>query len=247
MASSSGPAWRARLIGIAALFLAMSTLAPGAAAGASPRRGWETFDVYRPGVYSQQATWTWCTAASVQIIGNILFDGTDHSSAQQRQFFDYMRASNRYQQPSHRGVDPQGFLAGLQHFVDPRYTLVASPTFDTAVRSAVTRLRLTGEPVALIVAAGRHAWVLTGFTATADPARTTNFQVVSVRVVGPLYGRQSINGYDSPPDTSLSYTALRRFLLPYRFPFAVTPWTGRYLTFQSIPMQGARGRVPLAL
>ena len=247
MASSSGPAWRARLIGIAALFLAMSALLPGAASGASPQGGSETFDVYRPGVYSQQATWTWCTAASVQIIGNILFDGTDHSSAQQRQFFDYMRASNRYQQPSHRGVDPQGFLAGLQHFVDPRYTLVASPTFDTAVRSAVTRLRLTGEPVALIVAAGRHAWVLTGFTATADPARTTNFQVVSVRVVGPLYGRQSINGYDSPPDTSLSYTALRRFLLPYRFPFAVTPWTGRYLTFQSIPMQGARGRVPLAL
>ena len=247
MASSSGPAWRARLVGIAALFLAMSALAPGVASGASPQGGSETFDVYRPGVYSEQATWAWCTAASVQIIRNIMFDGTDHSSAQQRQFFDYMRASNRYQQPSHRGVDPQGFLAGLQHFVDPRYTLVASPTFDTAVRSAVTRLRLTGEPVALIVAAGRHAWVLTGFTATADPARTTNFQVVSVRVVGPLYGRQSINGYDSPPDTSLSYTALRRFLLPYRFPFAVTPWTGRYLTFQSIPMQGARGRVPLAL
>ena len=245
MASSSGPAWRARLIGIAALFFAMSALAPGAAAGASPRGGWETFDVYRPGVYSQQATWTWCTAASVQIIGNILFDGTDHSSAQQRQFFDYMRASNRYQQPSHRGVDPQGFLAGLQHFVDARYTLVASATFDAAVRSAVTRLRQTGEPVALIVAAGRHAWVLTGFTATADPARTTNFQVVSVRVVGPLYGRQTINGYDAPPDTSLSYTALRRFLLPYRFPFAMTPWTGSYLTFQSIPMQGARGRGPL--
>jgi hypothetical protein len=215
----------------------------------APRRGAagrRSTSIARASTHSQ-ATWTWCTAASVQIIGNILFDGTDQSSAQQRQFFDYMRASNRYQQPSHRGVDPQGFLAGLRHFVDPRYTLVASPTFDAAVRSAVTRLRLTGEPVALIVAAGRHAWVLTGFTATADPARTTNFQVVSVRVVGPLYGRQSINGYDSPPDTSLSYTALRRFLLPYRFPFAVTPWTGRYLTFQSIPMQGARGRVPLAL
>lgn len=248
MASSSGPAWRrARCIGIAVLFFAISALAPGGAAGASPQGGSETFDVYRPGVYSKQATWTWCTAASVQIIGNILFDGTDHSSAQQRQFFDYMRASNRYQRPGHRGVDPQGFLAGLRHFVDPRYTLVASPTFDAAVRSAVTQLRLTGEPVALIVAAGRHAWVLTGFTATADPARTTNFQVVSVRVVGPLYGRQSINGYDSPPDTSLSYAALRRFLLPYRFPFAVTPWTGRYLTFQSIPMQGARSRIPLAL
>jgi hypothetical protein len=194
-----------------------------------------------------QATWTWCTAASVQIIRNILFAGADHSGAQQQQFFDFMRASNRYQRPGHRGVDPQGFLAGLRHFVDPRYALVASPTFDAAVRSAVTRLRLTGKPVALIVAAGRHAWVLTGFTATADPARTTDFQVVSMRVVGPLYGRQSINGYDSPPDTSLSYAALRQFLLPYRFRFAVTPWTGRFLTFQSMPIPGARGPGPLAL
>ena len=227
--------------------MATFTLAPVAVAGTSPQGGSETFDVYRPGVYTEQATWTWCTAASVQIMRNILFAGADHSSSHQQQFFDYMRASNKYQLADHRGVDPQGFLAGLRHFVSPGYALVASPTFDAAVRSAVTQLRLTGKPVALIVAAGRHAWVLTGFTATADPARTTNFQVVSVRIVGPLYGRQSINGYDSPPDTSISYAALRRFLLPYHFPFAVTPWTGRYLTFQAIPTTAPAGVVPLAL
>jgi Spy/CpxP family protein refolding chaperone len=244
---SNGPRGRARLLGFVALLLAASALAPRPAAAASSPAGSETFDVYRPGVYSMQATWTWCTAASVQIIRNILLDQTDHSSAQQGQFFAYMQAANRYRQPSHRAVDPQGFLAGLRQFVDPSYTLVASPTFDAAVRSAVTQLRLTGEPVALIVAAGRHAWVLTGFTATADPAVTTNFGVVSVRVVGPLYGRQSINGYDSPPDTSLSYSALRGFLLPYRFPFSTTPWTGRYLTFQAVPAQLGELRRPLAV
>jgi hypothetical protein len=235
MASSPSGGWRPRIVGIAVLFLATLALAPVAVAGTPPHTGSETFDVYRPGVYSEQATWTWCTAASVQIIRNILFAETDHSSAHQQQFFDYMRASNRYQLASHRGVDPQGFLAGLRHLVNPGYALVASPTFDDAVRSAVTQLRLTGKPVVLIVAAGRHAWVLTGFTASADPARTADFEVVSVRIVGPLYGRQSVNGYDSPPDTSISYTALRRFLLPYRFPFALTPWTGRYLTLQAIP------------
>jgi hypothetical protein len=247
MVASSGRAWRPRIVGIALLFLATFALAPVAVAGTSPQAVPETFDVYRPGVYTEQATWTWCTAASVQIMRNILFAGADHSSAHQQQFFDYMRASNRYQLASHRGVDPQGFLAGLRHFVSPGYALVASPTFDAAVRSAVTQLRLTGKPVVLIVAAGRHAWVLTGFTTTADPARTTDFQVVSLRIVGPLYGRQSINGYDSPPDTSISYAALRRFLLPYRFPFAVTPWTGRYLTFQAIPTTPTAGVVPLAL
>jgi hypothetical protein len=235
MASSPGPIWRARLLGIAALLIALSAVAPSTAAGAAPRGRAETLDVYRRGVFSEQATWTWCTAASVQIIRNILFARTDHGAAQQRRFFAFMRSSNRYQRPGHRGVDPQGFLAGLQTFADPRYTLVASSTFDAAVRSAVTRLRLTGEPVALLVAGGRHAWVLTGFTATADPGRTTSFRVVSVRVVGPLYGRQSVNGYDSPPDTRLSYAALRRFLLPYRFRFAATPWTGRYVTIQPVP------------
>jgi hypothetical protein len=247
MVASSGRAWRPPIVGVALLFLATFAFAPVAVAGTSPQGGSETFDVYRPGVYSEQATWTWCTAASVQIMRNILLAGADHSSAHQQQFFDYMRAGNRYQLADHRGVDPQGFLAGLRHFVSPGYALVASPTFDAAVRSAVTQLRLTGKPVALIVAAGRHAWVLTGFTATADPARTTAFQVVSVRIVGPLYGRQSINGYDSPPDTSISYAALRRFLLPYRFPFAVTPWTGRYLTFQAIPTTATAGVAPLAL
>jgi len=247
MVASSGRAWRPPTVGIALLFLAMFALAPVAVAGTPPQAGPETFDVYRPGVYSEQATWTWCTAASVQIMRNILFAETDHSSAHQQQFFEYMRASNRYQLANHRGVDPQGFLAGLRHFVSPDYALVASPTFDAAVHSAVTQLRLTGKPVVLIVAAGRHAWVLTGSTTTPDPALTTDFRVVSVRIVGPLYGRQSINGYDSPPDTSISYAALRRFLLPYRFPFSGTPWTGRYLTFQAIPTTAIAGVVPLAL
>lgn len=239
---SSDPGRRARRLGPAgALVLALFALAAGPAAGASPQGGVETFDVYRPGVYSMQATWTWCTAASVQIMRNIVSDGADHRSASQAQFFAFMRASNRYQQHDHRGVDPQGFLAGLRRFVDPGYALVASATFESAVRSAVTRLRVTGKPVALIVAAGRHAWVLTGFTATADPARTTAFQVVSVRIVGPLYGRQSINGYDPPPDTTISYAALRKFLLPYRFRFAATPWTGSFVTFQPMPLPLPRG------
>ncbi len=227
------PTRRGGALGLASIVLALSALAPVPAAGASPPGGLMSFDVYRPGAYSEQATWTWCTAASVQIIRNILFDGAAHGGAEQGRFFASMRASNRYQQHAHRGVDPQGFLAGLRRFADPDYALVASPTFDAAVHSAVTQLRLTGVPVALLVARGRHAWVLTGFSATADPASTSRFRVVSVRVVGPLYGRQSINGYDSPPDTTLSYDAFRQFLLPYRFRLAATPWTGRFVTIEA--------------
>ena len=78
-----------------------------------------------------------------------------------------MRLHNRYHLPLSAGVDPQGWAAGLRHFVDDRYRLVASTTFDGALRSAVRRLRQTNLPVALTVSHGNHGWILTGFTATA--------------------------------------------------------------------------------
>ena len=126
----------------------------------------------------------WCTAAGVQIVRNIVDRKTDHSTANQRRYFNWMRGHNRYDLPVSAGVDPAGWTAGLRHFVDDRYRLVASRTFDSALRSAVKRLRLTNLPVALTVSHGNHGWILTGFRATADPAVTSSFRVTSVRVTG---------------------------------------------------------------
>jgi hypothetical protein len=194
-----------------------------------------TYDLYRPGVFTTQATWWYCTAASVQIMRNIDRGTAAHSPAAQTRYFTYMRANNMHRMPATDGIDPPGFLAGLRAYVDPRYRLVASATFENAVRSAVMRLRASRMPVALIVDRGRHAWVLTGFTATADPNRTRGFVVLSVRIVGPLYGRQSsATGYDPPPDTRLSVTSLRRFLTPYDFKYGPTSWDDRFVTFQVV-------------
>ena len=93
----------------------------------------------------------------------------------------------------------------------------SSRTFDSALRSAVTRLRLTNLPVALTVSHGNHGWILTGFRATADPAKTTSFTVTSVRVTGPLYGLQSKNGYDMAPNTKLTTAQLKRFFTPWKY------------------------------
>ena len=145
-------------------------------------------DLYRSGQFTTQKSWLWCTAAGVQIVRNMVESDTDHRTASQRTYFDWMRRHNRYTLPESAGVDPAGWTAGLRHFVDDRYRLVASRSFGAALRSAVTRMRLTGLPVALTVANGGHGWILSGFSATADPAATTKFEVTSVRVVGPLYG-----------------------------------------------------------
>ena len=69
-------------------------------------------------------------------------------------------------------------------------------------------MRLTNLPVAIAVAHGNHGWVLHGFTATADPAKTSDFRITSVRVSGPLWGlKNSSFGYDMPPNKKLTRTS----------------------------------------
>jgi hypothetical protein len=145
-----------------------------------------------------------------------------------------MRARNRYDLPLSAGVDPAGWTAGLRHFVDSRYRLVSSRTFDEALRSAVRNLRLTNLPVAITVSHGNHGWILTGFRATADPAKTSAFKVTSVRVVGPLYGLQSRNGYDMPPNTKLTPAQLKRFFTPWKYAPRKMIWDGRYVSIQPV-------------
>ena len=192
-------------------------------------------DLYRSGTFTTQRNWLWCTAADVQIIRNIVRHQTDHSTTGQRRYFTWMRAHNRYRLPLSAGVDAAGWTAGLRNFVDDRYRLVASRTFAAALKSAVTNLRQTNLPVGITVSNGNHAWVLTGFTATADPLVTTAFTVTSVRVVGPLYGLQSRNGYDMRPDTKLTPTQLRHFFTPWRYAPMRMIWDGRYVSIQPIP------------
>jgi len=185
---------------------------------------------------SRQKTWLWCTAADVQIIRNIVDHQTDHTTAGQRRYFDYMRAHDRYRIPLKDGVDPAGWAAGLRHYVDARYALVASHSFDSGLRSAVTNLRMTNLPVAITVMHGNHGWVLTGFTATADPAVTGRFTVTSVRVVGPLWGLQSRSyGYDMRPDTKLTPSQLRGFFTPWHYTSVPMAWENRWVSVQPIP------------
>jgi hypothetical protein len=192
-------------------------------------------DLYRTGVFTTQKTWLWCTAADVQIIRNIADHQTDHSRTNQRRYFDYMRAHNRYAIPVTDGTDPAGWTAGLRHFVDSRYRLYQNTSFSSALRSAVTNMRKTNLPVAITVQHGNHGWVMTGFTATADPARTTRFTVTSVRVVGPLWGlRNRTYGYDMRPNTKLTPTQLRGFFTPWHYARVKMAWEGKWVSIQPV-------------
>jgi hypothetical protein len=230
---------RLRLAPIAQIVVAcLITLALGSAAAPVPAsatlpRWTGGIDLYRSGVFTTQQTWQWCTAADVQIMRNIVRGATDHSKASQQRYFDDMRAHNRYPIPASDGVDPAGWTAGLRKWVDGRYRLVASTSFDAALRSAVTNLRRTNLPVAIAVSHGNHGWVLTGFTATADPAVTAKFTVTSVRVTGPLWGLQSRSyGYDMKPDKRLTRAQLRDFFTPWHYGPIRMRWEGDWVSVQ---------------
>ena len=225
---------------LGAVLLGGSASLPGATASALSR--WTGgIDLYRSGVFTTQKTWLWCTAADVQIIRNIVRHTTDHTRANQRRYFDYMRAHDRYAIPVSDGTDPGGWAAGLRHYVDGRYRVVASSSFSSALRSAVTNLRKTNLPVALTVEHGNHGWVLTGFSATADPAKTTHFTVTSVRVVGPLWGLQSRSyGYDMRPDTRLTPSQLKAFFTPWHYGRIRMAWEGDWVSIQPVAATAAR-------
>lgn len=226
------------------LALGAVALALGATLGAGPARvepasaaapsAWTGgIDLYRADSFTTQKSWLWCTAADVQIIRNIVEGEADHSTSAQRRYFDWMRDHNRYRIPAKDGIDPAGWTAGLRHFVDDRYRLTQSRTFDAALRSAVTSLRRSNLPVGITVGHGSHAWILTGFSATADPAATTSFAVTQVRVTGPLWGLQSRSfGYDMKPDTKLTPKQLAGFFTPWHYAGVRMAWEGLWVSVQ---------------
>lgn len=232
MADHPRLAARARITLVAA---ALATLALGAAPTGAAAAWDGGMDLYRNGVFATQKTWRWCTAADTQIMRNIVLHKENHSRAQQERFYRYMRDHNRYPIPAADGVDPAGWAAGLRRFVDERYKRVASDSFGSALRSAVTSLRKTRLPVGITVSRGGHAWVLTGFTATADPARTSDFKVTSVRVVGPLWGLQNSSfGYDMRPDKKLSRAELKTFFTRWHYGPIRMAWEGKWVSIQPV-------------
>lgn len=225
------------VLGLVAALLASfawvgATPAPASAALPAWNGG---INLYRTGVFSTQKTWLWCTAADVQIMRNIKYRRTDHSRVTQSRYFEFMRTRNRYTLPRSAGVDPQGWTAGLRKYVDDRYRLVATDTFSTNLRYAVKRMRLTNLPVAVAVSHGDHGWVLHGFTATADPAKTSNYTVTSVRVSGPLWGLQNRTfGYDMRPNTKLTVTQFKRFFTKWWYAPKRMVWDNKFVSIQPI-------------
>ena len=211
---SAGRCYRYRLVVQDSLGY-RSEIVSGSISRATALPAWTgSLDLYRPETFSSQIDKTVCIAASTQMMLNMILNQTDTSADSQLRYIAYAQANDAGSYTN--GSDPQGWAAALNRYGGAGYSIGLYRDFTSALKAAVTRMRKSNKPVGMLVEAGRHAWVMSGFTATADPALTSNFIVTSVFVEGPLYPRPlNPSGYDLPPDTPLTPTRLAQYFTKY--------------------------------
>lgn len=184
-------------------------------------------NLYRKGDFVGQRTTYWCIPSATQTMMNIIDPLPPNRSGklQQRLY----RVGDRLEEDGSRTIgwepDPWRGMgisewAGLlNRYGYGPYALDAGDTLHLALRKAAKAMRETGKPVGLVVWRGAHAWVMSGFSATADPALTNDFRVTAVRVQDPWYPRpNSTWGPSRPPDSRVTLAALRADFLPYDRP-----------------------------
>jgi hypothetical protein len=232
----------------ALLGLQLVAVAPAAPAGAA-----ETFriDLASKGDYVAQTNFVQCVGASMQMMLNIIGDSNDRSATTQLRLQRLARElSGPWRDGRQRqGASVRGWAGGLNELGAGPYRLIGTKTLDEALRLAAEAIRATGKPVGLLMWRGRHAWVMSGFHATADPRTSDDFRVTAAIVMDPLYPHgSSVWGPSPRPREALSPTELGRQFVPRRqgalaggtFPGAslMTGLAGKYvivMPYQPIP------------
>jgi hypothetical protein len=209
------------------LALAIAPAAPAAAA-----RDY-TLDLGRRSDFVAQTNFVQCVGASMQMMINMIAPGRDRTAKTQRRL---QRVARAWSGPRPDGFERQG--AGVAGWVTALniegvgpYRLAGASTLASALKLAARAMRETGKPVGLLMWRGRHAWVMSGFRATADPATTDRFRVTRVIVEDPLYPHgSSVWGKSPAPGASITPSQLGKQYLPRRSrsPWAaVQPWARR--------------------
>jgi hypothetical protein len=201
-----------------AILVGLQVLAFGAApaAGADPAF---RLDLASKSDYVAQANFVQCVGASMQMMLNMIEPKDDRTARTQLRLQDLARdlsgpGRDGFQR---RGASVRGWAAGLNQLDAGPYRLVGTTTIDEALHLAAAAIRQTNRPVGLLVWRGRHAWVMSGFHATADPLRSTEYKVTAAIVMDPLYPHGSkVWGRSPKPREALSPKELGRQFVPRR-------------------------------
>jgi hypothetical protein len=204
---------------IGGLAIAVALLVAATATPASGARQAVTIDLGARSDFVAQANFVQCVGASMQMMLNIIGPTADRSAGTQLGLQKLARSMSGPTRPGfeRHGASVRGWMSGLNQLDAGPYRLVGADTLAEAMRTAALAIRLTGKPVGLLVWHGRHAWVMSGFKATADPLRDTTFEVTAAVVLDPLYPFGSRTWGPSPrPRQALSVADVGRQFVPRR-------------------------------
>jgi hypothetical protein len=178
-----------------------------------------SLNLYRSGDFVRQTNNVQCVGASMQMMINMVSPSDDRSAATQLKLQKLARVYSDLlsPRPGRLGASVRGWAAGLNELGYGEYVVVGYPTIDEALHAAAEAIRATGRPVGLLVWRGRHAWVMSGFRATADPNAPGDFKVTDAYVLDPLYPAVNATWGTSPsPGTRLSVSVLGRTFVKRR-------------------------------
>ncbi|HET9347354.1 MAG TPA: hypothetical protein VFO05_16800 [Candidatus Limnocylindrales bacterium] len=207
-----------RIVLVSALCTATIPVLPPATVEAATRPF--ALSLYEPGDFVSQARGDWCVPGAIQTMANLVARGQAREGAVPSQGrLDRLARSLSTDRLVGPGSEPEGWAGGLEELGLGPYEVVSVRTRDGAVAAAARAMALTRRPVGLLMWRGAHAWVMSGFEATANPATTADFVVTHVRVLDPWYPRtSSIWGAGQRPDTRIATSKLAADLLPWRRP-----------------------------
>jgi hypothetical protein len=176
-----------------------------------------TLDLSARGDFVAQDNFVQCVGASMQMMLNMIRPDDDRTAATQLRLQELARSLSG-QRPggsTRKGASVRGWTAGLNVLGAGLYRTVGDTDLQATLRLAARAMRATNRPVGLLVWRGRHAWVMAGFTATADPRLTDEFEVTRVIVLDPLapYGSKTW-GPSPKPRQSLTIAELGRQFVP---------------------------------
>lgn len=185
---------------------------------ASAQKGF-SIDLAGKADFVAQKNFVQCVGASMQMMLNIMGETNDRTAGTQRELQVLARSLSGPKRDGfeRQGASVRGWMGGLNRLGAGPYRLVGTTTLDEALKTAARAIRQTGRPVGLLVWRGRHAWVMSGFKATADPLITTNFKVTAAIVLDPLYPHgSSVWGPSPKPREALTPKQVGRQFVPRR-------------------------------
>jgi putative peptidoglycan lipid II flippase len=163
-------------------------------------------DLFHEGDYVGELTNKWCIPAAMQTMMNIMDEGADTTEETQNKLFDLGVSIAR----SRQGVpEPESWAQGLTQLGYGNFKVATTTGRQGAIELVAKQIRITNRPAGLLVWYGWHAWVVSGFVATADPAETDDFLVEALFIEDVWYPRHSSlwnkdrDGYSRPPDSQV--------------------------------------------